>query len=135
MAEQVGPDQPQVGRQVQAAGRIEEEQRARERDRHAERADDHVLPGRLERAGPRLQPDQRRAGQGAGLDEDEQQAQVAGLERGQHERGEQTEEDEIQPDLKGRQPPGVLLGGQVGHRADRGEHGHRGHREQEEAAQ
>src|SRR5580692_5679298 len=117
---------------MKGAARVKQEQRACQRDRDAEGADDDVLPRRLERPRVSLQADEGGAGQRAGLDEDEQQPEVAGLERREHQRGEQAEEGEVEPDLEGAELVGVLLGADV---AERAEQGHRGHGHQEEAAE
>ena len=41
--------------------------------------------------------------------EDEQQAEVPGLQRGEHQRGEQAEEREVQPDLEAGELAAVFL--------------------------
>jgi hypothetical protein len=120
---------------VQRAARVEQEQRPGQRDRDAEGADDHVLPRCLKRPRAALQADQGDAGQRAGLDQDPQQPEVAGLQRREHQRGEQAEEREVQLHLKAGELAAVLLRADVGYGADRGKQGHDGHGEQEKPAE
>ena len=108
---------------------------ARQRDRDAQGADDDVLPRGLERPGPALDADQGRASQGARLDQDEQQPEVAGFQCREHQRGEQAEEREIQADLEAAELAAVFLGTDVTDGAERREQRHGGHGHREEPAE
>ena len=69
---------PADGSPRRARGGDGEEEVAQQRQGDADRADQQVLPGRLERAVVAVEVDQRRAGQRRRLDRDPQQARGAG---------------------------------------------------------
>ena len=82
--EQVGPGEALARGEMESAPGVEEPERRQKGDRHAERADDHVLPGRLERAGLGLETHKRRARERARLDQHPEQAEVPGKKGAEH---------------------------------------------------
>ena len=82
-----------------------------------------------------LETDQHAARERARLDQYPQQPEVSGLERGKHHRGEDREEDEVEPDLQRPQLAPVLLRPQVGGRPEARERHDQRDRREKEAAQ
>ena len=71
----------------------------------ADRTDEDVFPGRLERGFPLLEIDQEGARQGRGLDEDPEEGQVAGQDDAGHGHDEDQHFGRVDGFLAGRQSP------------------------------